>query len=68
MEESADWEILSHGINDILLAIESHNYQQSRDIMGQYVSGFTPDVTVVDWLSFKYPDEPVVDIKSKETA
>ena len=67
MEESADWQTLCRGVSDILQAIESHDYQQSRDIMGQFVSGFTPDVKVVDWLSFKYPDEPVVDIKSKET-
>ena len=49
MKESADWETLFQGSSEILQAIESHNYQQSRDIMGQFVSGFTPDSVVVDW-------------------
>ena len=64
MEESADWDTLSQAISAILLSIESHDYRQSRDIMGQHVSGFTPDVTVVDWLAFKYSDESAVE---KET-
>ena len=49
MEESADWETLSQGSSEILQAIESHNCQQSRDIMGQFVSGFTPHSVIVDW-------------------
>ena len=49
MEEFADWEALSRGISEIIQAIESHNCQQSRNIMGQFVSGFTPDSVIVDW-------------------
>ena len=50
MEESSDWTILTQGIERILFSIESHDYDQARSIMVDFVSGFTPDSVLVDWL------------------
>ena len=50
MEESSDWAVLTQGIEKILSSIESHDYDQARSIMVDFVSGFTPDSVLVDWL------------------
>ncbi len=50
MEESSDWEVLTQGIEKILSSIECHDYDQARRIMVDFVSGFTPDSVLVDWL------------------
>ena len=50
MEESSDWMVLTQGIEKILSSIESHDYDQARSIMVDFVSGFTPDSVLVDWL------------------
>lgn len=50
VEESSDWGILTQGIERILLSIEHHDYDKARGIMVDFVSGFTPDSILVDWL------------------
>ncbi|WP_051087848.1 polysaccharide biosynthesis protein [Endozoicomonas elysicola] len=50
MEESSDWMVLTRGIEKILSSIEYHDYDQARSIMVDFVSGFTPDSVLVDWL------------------
>ena len=50
-EEKVPWVTLSQGIENILKSVRSHNYDVTRTLLAQFVSGFKPNSDLVDLLN-----------------
>ena len=48
-ETSIPWAELKQGIMQMTQVIDQHDYLAVRELLQQFVSGFTPDSVVVDW-------------------
>ena len=50
-EEKVPWSVLSSGIENILQSVKGHNYDVTRTLLAQFVSGFKPNSDLVDLLN-----------------
>ena len=50
-EEKVPWGVLSVGMENILQSVKIHNYDLTRTLLAQFVSGFMPNSDLVDLLN-----------------
>ena len=50
-EEKVPWKTLLVGLENILQSAKSHNYDLTRTLLAQFVSGFKPNSDLVDLLN-----------------
>ena len=56
LEDSMLWEDYKVAVNALLASTHSHDYQQTRELLMKYVSGFAPSSELVDLLSSLSPE------------
>lgn len=58
-EEKVPWSALVSGIENILKSVRGHNYDVTRTLLAQYVSGYKPNSDLVDLLNGSPAKKPV---------